>query len=137
MVADMVEKIFSADVDCLTEAWEFVSGMLEAADASVKALMQLEVAFEEMFVNIAHFSYGESEGDVKVSVDIRDRMAEITLTDSGIPFDPLARPDPDVTASAEERRIGGLGIYIVKKTMNEVRYEYKDSQNILKLCKEI
>lgn len=137
MVFDMIEKVFPADIDKLPEASEFVLGELEAADASMKAIMQVEVAFEEVFVNVAHYSYENGEGTVKVCVDITDGTAEITLIDSGMQFNPLDKPDPDITASADERDIGGLGIYMVKKTMDDVQYEYRDSQNVLKLFKKI
>ena len=66
-----------------------------------------------------------------------DRNAIITFFDRGVPFDPLAKPDPDITLTAEERDVGGLGIYMTKKTMDDMRYEYRDGQNILSLIKHI
>ena len=116
----------------------FVTGELEAYDCPMKTQMQIEVAVEELFVNIAHYAYTPETGDATIKVDISDsREAAITFIDSGTPYDPLAKPDPDVTLSAEERQIGGLGIYMVKKSMDDVRYEYKDGKNILTIVKKL
>ena len=105
----------------------------------MKALLQISVALEEVFVNVAHYAYGKETGDVVVSVDIRqpDEVAVIRITDSGIPFDPLAKEDPDITLSADKRNIGGLGIFMVKQSMDHVAYEYKDGQNIFTMEKSI
>lgn len=94
---------------------------------------------EEVYVNIAHYAYAPGTGEVTVRLAFAEapKKAVITFIDSGVPFDPLAKADPDVTLSAEERDIGGLGIYMTKKTMDEVHYEYKDGHNILTLTKEI
>ena len=116
----------------------FVTGELEAYDCPMKTQMQIEVAVEELFVNIAHYAYSPETGDATIQVDISDRReAAITFIDSGTPYDPLAKPDPDVTLSAEERQIGGLGIYMVKKSMDDVRYEYKEGKNILTIVKKL
>ena len=103
------------------------------------AINQIDLAVEEIFVNIAHYSGSE---DAEILCDFEyggdDRgVLEITFIDSGKPFDPLAKPDPDITLSAEERNIGGLGIFLTKKFMDSVEYEYKDGQNILTLRKRI
>jgi anti-sigma regulatory factor (Ser/Thr protein kinase) len=101
--------------------------------------MQILVAVEEIFVNIASYAYAPDQGNAIVRIEFSDEPVEVTITfmDNGIPFDPLQRRDPDVTLSAEERRIGGLGIFMTKKTMDSVDYEYKNGQNILRLKKSI
>ncbi len=121
----------------LAEVLAFVDGELEALDCPLKTQMKVDVAVEEIFVNIAHYAYGPGSGQATVRVETsrEPKAVTVTFTDSGVPYDPLARPDPDVTLSAEERQIGGLGIYMVKKTMDEMEYEYRDGQNVLRIKK--
>ena len=101
--------------------------------------MQIDIAIDELFGNIAHYAYNPDVGEAPVRVEvIEDPLAVvITFIDNGVPYDPLANADPDTTLSAEEREIGGLGIYMVKKSMDEITYEYKDGQNILTIKKKI
>ena len=138
-MSNVFELNTSAEVENLPEVLSFLEAHLEAADCSMKAQMQITVAAEEIFVNIASYAYAPGTGTATVRLEISGapKAAVITFLDSGTPFDPLAKEDPDVTLSAEERDIGGLGIYMTKKTMDEVRYEYKDGQNILTLIKTI
>ncbi len=105
----------------------------------MKTQMQISVAAEEIFVNIAHYAYAPGKGiaTVRLTISREPARATITFIDRGTPFDPLKKEDPDVTLSAEERAIGGLGIYMTKKTMDEVFYEYKDRQNRLTLVKNL
>ena len=135
------EQVFETDaeVDNLHEALEFVDSCLEQADCSPKAQSQIDVAIEEIFVNIASYAYGDESGKVtmKMKTGGDPKEAVITMIDSGIPYDPLAKEDPDVTLSAEERQIGGLGIFMTKQFMDELEYEYKDGQNVLTLKKNI
>ncbi len=99
--------------------------------------MIIEVSLEELFVNISHYAYPEGNGWAEVHVCVEDGVMELTLIDGGIPFDPLAKPDPDVTLLAEERQIGGLGIYMVKKKMDAMEYQRKDDKNILTIRKKL
>lgn len=127
-----------AVTDNLNVVQAFIDEKLEAADCPMKAQMQIAVAVEEIFVNIAHYAYNPDTGNAVVRVEVTDEPAVlITFVDHGVQYDPLAREDPDVTLSAEEREIGGLGIFITKKTMDDVSYEYKNGQNILKLKKNL
>ena len=103
----------------------------------MKTQTQINIAVEEIFVNIAHYAYENHNGQARITITRKGSDAEITFTDSGVPYDPLAKPDPDVTLSAEERQIGGLGIYIVKKSMDSVSYEHRDAKNILVISKKI
>ncbi|MBR4656212.1 MAG: SpoIIE family protein phosphatase [Oscillospiraceae bacterium] len=123
----------------LAEVLAFVDGELESLDCPMKTQMQVDVAVEEIFVNIAHYAYapGSGQATIRVETSLEPKAVTVTFTDKGIPYDPLSRPDPDVTLSAEERQIGGLGIYMVKKTMNEMEYEYRDGQNVLRMKKYI
>ena len=115
----------------------FIEEHLEAADCPPKALMQITVAAEEVFVNIAHYAYTPEIGKAVVRVEVSGDPVTVSLTfiDHGVPYDPMVREDPDVTLSAEERQVGGLGIFLVKNTMDDVNYEYRDGQNILTLKK--
>lgn len=131
------ELTLEATVENLPLVIGFVERQLEETDCPLKAQMQITVAAEEMYVNIARYAYAPGTGKATVRVEITDDPAAVSITfiDCGLPFDPLAKPDPDVTLPAEERGIGGLGIYMTKKTMDDVRYEYRDGQNILTLIK--
>ena len=121
----------------LTEVQDFIGEFLEDNGCSMKARMAVDVCVEEIFVNIAHYAYAPETGGAKVRVEVSGDppVAAITFIDRGKPFDPLAKEDPDVTLSAEERDIGGLGIYMTKKMMDDVSYEYKDGCNILMIKK--
>jgi anti-sigma regulatory factor (Ser/Thr protein kinase) len=105
----------------------------------MKIQMAICVAIEEVFVNIAHYAYGGGEGDMTLGIGFNAESREITfrMTDAGVPFDPLKKPDPDITLSAEERDIGGLGIFITKKTMDSLEYVYENGKNILTMVKKI
>ena len=124
-----------------TENLEIVNDFLaeKLIGCPMKLLMQTQLAVEEIFVNIAHYAYKDKTGEVNVlcELDKEKNLFTIIFEDTGIPFDPLKRDDPDVTATAEERNIGGLGIFLTKKLMDEVHYENKDGKNILTLIKKI
>ncbi|MGN1339502.1 MAG: ATP-binding protein [Oscillospiraceae bacterium] len=133
----MPERTFPAHDSALQDVLAFTEEQLEAAGCPMKKVMQITVAIEEMFVNIAHYAYPGGNGTVRYSIEHDDHCIIFRLADSGIPFDPLAKPDPDVTLSAEERKIGGLGIYMMKQTMDDVTYEYTNGENILTMKKII
>ncbi|MBQ5423413.1 MAG: ATP-binding protein [Clostridiales bacterium] len=125
-----------ADTAELDNVLSFADAILEELGCSVKAQMQIDIAIEEIFVNIAHYAYPEAEGEAVISVDSGEGPSvTITFEDEGIPYDPLKNEDPDITLSAEDRPIGGLGIFMVKKSMDEVSYEYKDGKNRLTIKK--
>ena len=118
---------------------EFVNAKLDEVECLPQTRMQIELAVEEIFVNIASYAYRPDEGPVTIQVTVEDAPIRVILTfiDKGKPFDPLAKKDADVTLPPEEREIGGLGIFLVKKTMDSVKYEYKDGQNILTVVKNV
>lgn len=126
-----------ADNDRLTEVIGFVDEYLEANGCSLKLQMQIDLCVEEIFVNIASYAYEGSEGYAEIELGIESGELTIVFTDSGVPYDPLKKPDPDTTLSADERDIGGLGIFLVKKTMDEVLYNYEDGKNVLTLKKKL
>ena len=135
----MKELTITATVENIEVVTDFVNEQLEALDCPMKAQMQIDIAIDELFGNIAHYAYNPEIGDATVRVEVVEEPLAVVLTfiDKGVPYDPLAKADPDTTLSAEEREIGGLGIFMVKKTMDEITYEYKDGQNILAIKKNL
>lgn len=135
----MTEITLEAAVTNIPAMIAFVDGELEKINCPMKAQMQIDIAVDEVFSNIAFYAYAPGTGDAKILFDY-DEAAEtvsIIFKDSGVPYNPLEKADPDVTLSAEERQIGGLGIFMVKNSMDEMLYEYRDGQNILTLRKRI
>ena len=135
----MTNKTFPAKTESLNDVLGFVEESLEVFECPMKTQMALSVAIEEVFVNVAHYAYPESEGDMTLHISFDEESRNITfrMTDKGVPFDPLKKPDPDITLSAEEREIGGLGIFIAKKTMDSLSYSYENGENILTMIKKI
>ncbi len=139
MLTDAFELEIEAAVENLPQVIEFVDRQLEKADCPMKTQMQIEVAVEEIFVNIASYAYAPDTGKAVVRMEFSDEPSAVTITfaDQGVPYDPLKNEDPDMTLSAEEREIGGLGIWMTKKAMDDMSYEYKNGENILKLRKNL
>lgn len=115
----------------------FVSLLLDMHGCSPKARTQLRMAVEELYVNVTLYAYPEGDGWAEIRGSVKDGLATFRLIDGGKPFDPLAKPDPDILLSGEERGIGGLGIYMVKTMVDEVEYEYRDGCNCLTLRKKL
>ena len=137
--AYMTNQTFPAKTEALPDILGFVEETLEGYGCPMKIQMAVCVAIEEVFVNVAHYAYGNGEGDMNLGIgfDEENRTITFRMTDKGVPFDPLQKPDPDITLSAEEREIGGLGIFIAKKTMDSLRYSYENGENILTMIKTI
>lgn len=135
----MKQLDIEARVENLDTVIAFVDEQIEALDCPPKIQMQIDVAVEEIFVNIANYAYNPEVGPATIRVEINKEKpaVEISFIDHGVKYDPLAKEDPDITLSAKERAIGGLGIFMVKKTMDDITYEYKDGQNILKIKKQM
>lgn len=128
-----------AKIENVDKVTEFVNEVLEEKECPLKVQMQLDVAIDEIFGNIAYYAYGKGSGNATIQIEMEDNPPKITLTfiDQGIPYNPLEIKDPDITLDIEDREIGGLGIFLVKKTMDELSYEYVDGQNILTMKKEL
>ena len=135
----MKNLIVEAKTDNLDEVTAFIDTELEEHDCSMKDQMRIDVAVEELFVNIAHYAYEPETGMAEIRIDFKNDPAAVVITfiDSGVPYDPLAKEDPDVSLSLEERKIGGLGIFMVKKSMDDMKYEYKDGKNVLTIVKNL
>ncbi|MBO4449484.1 MAG: ATP-binding protein [Clostridiales bacterium] len=137
--SSMKETTMDAKKSNLDNALAFIHEYLEEFGCLDKTLMQLDLAVEEIFVNIAQYSYGSKSGPVTIRISHSEDHSQVTITftDSGLPYDPLAREDPDVTLPVEERQIGGLGIFLIKKYMDDVRYRFADGKNNLTIVKNL
>ncbi len=135
----MVERTFPAALEYLEQVQDFIDEQLEQHDCPMKAKFQLDVAVEEIFVNIAHYAYHPEVGEATVRCCVGGSPLQVTIQflDRGKPFNPLAKEDADTTLSAEDRDIGGLGILMVKKSMDAVDYAYENGKNILTIKKNI
>ena len=135
----MKELTLAATVENIETVTNFVNEQLEALACPVKAQMQINIAIDELFGNIAQYAYKPDVGEVTVRVEVIDEPLSVVITfiDGGIPFDPLAAAEPDTALSAEARALGGLGIFMVRKTMDEVAYRYENGSNILSIRKKI
>ena len=145
-----------AVIDNLAEVLKTVDAQLDAEGCPLKIKLQIDIAVEELFVNIANYAYKPDTGDADILRETMDscpipedaqkdmsesekkgKWLRVTLSDSGTPFNPLSKEDPDVTLPAQERRIGGLGIFMVKKSMDYMYYEFKDDKNNISICKKL
>ena len=135
----MKELNIAATVENIEVVTDFVNEQLEALECPMKAQMQIDIAIDELFGNIAHYAYNPEVGSATVRVEVIDDPLSVVITfiDGGVPYDPLAADDPDTTLSAEDRAIGGLGIFMVKKSMDEITYRYENGSNILSIRKNL
>lgn len=137
----MKELTVDATIENVAAVTAFVDEQLEQLDCPMKTQIQVDIAIDELFGNIANYAYNLEIGVATVRIEVTEDPLAVVITfiDNGVPYDPLAKADPDVTLSAEKRQIGGLGIYIVKKSMDNISYEYKDKDgmNILTIRKNI
>lgn len=135
----MKELTIAATTENIGAVTAFVDEQLEALDCPMKAQMQIDIAIDELFGNIAHYAYHPEVGEATVRVEVVEEPLSVVITfiDGGVPYDPLTAADPDTTLSAEERSIGGLGIFMVKKSMDEIAYRYENGRNILSIRKNL
>jgi len=136
----MVEKEFIAKIDELPNVISFIEIELEKFEFSFKIISQFNLVVEELFVNVASYAYKDkNDGKCKISIEYNQEKQEVKLSmeDNGIKFNPLEKEEPDTTLSIEDRPIGGLGILLVKKNMDNIEYKYEDNKNILILSKNV
>ena len=135
----MKEMTLEATVGNIPIVTDFINTELEALECPMKAQIQIDIAVDELFGNIAQYAYDPLTGPATVRVEVDDDPMAVIITfiDHGKPYDPLAGKEPDITLNAEDREVGGLGVFLVKKTMDEITYEYKNGQNILKIRKNM
>lgn len=135
----MIEKTFDAVIESIDAVTEFINEQLETFDCPMKMQMKIDVAIDEIVSNIAFYAYDDFVGKVTLQIEKQEEPLAVVLTfiDHGKPYNPLDKQDPNVNLSVEEKPIGGLGIFMVKKLMDEVRYEYRDGQNVLTIKKNL
>jgi anti-sigma regulatory factor (Ser/Thr protein kinase) len=133
------EIMVDATVENMDKVVSFVEEQLDAIDCPMKAKTQINIAIDELFSNISFYAYNPEVGTATVRVDVENNPPAVVVTfiDQGKEYNPLEKDEPDITASAEDRPIGGLGVFMVKKMMDAIEYEYKNGQNILKIKKNI
>lgn len=134
----MAEITVTATLDNLNTVLAFVDKQLEQAGCPLKLMTQVDLAVEEIVVNIARYAYHPYVGEARVRCEAGGDPFQIIVgfADRGRPYNPLDRQDPDVTLDAQRRQIGGLGIFMAKKLMDDIQYEYRDGKNILTLRKK-
>lgn len=135
----MKELTVAATVENIETVTDFVNEELEALDCPMKTQMQIDIAIDELFSNIANYAYAPEVGEATVRVEPKDDALAVVVTfiDKGMPYNPLENEDPDTTLSIDKREVGGLGVYMVKKSMDDIKYEYKNGQNILSIVKRL
>lgn len=134
------EIVVDATLDNLAMVQTFIETELERVECSLKLLLQISLAVEEIYVNIVHYAYPEGavgSAVVTCAIDENEERIQICFTDSGVPYNPLMKEDVDITLTAQERQVGGLGIFMVKKSMDGLSYIYKDGKNILTIEKAL
>ena len=126
------------DIETIPQLNEFIDTVAEEIGLDMSLTMSLNLAIEEAVVNVMEYAYLEGEqGNVDIEVSADDRWLTFIISDNGIPFDPTTQKDADTTLSAEERHIGGLGIFLVRQLMDSINYQRKDGKNILTLSKKM
>ena len=133
----MEELTIEAKIENLTNVKKFITSALKEKDCSIKIIMQMELVVEEIFVNVANYAYSPKVGNVTLQRIFENTPPSIKITfiDGGVEFNPLEKDDPNINADIDERNIGGLGIFLIKKIVDEISYERKDGKNILKIKK--
>ncbi len=138
-MSDVIKELtVEAIMDNMDEVLGFVDGELESFNYPPRIQLPIDVAVEELYTNIASYSYIPETGPATVRVEVKEEPLTVIITfvDNGVPYDPLAKEDPDLDVEVEDRRVGGFGIFMVKNSMDSIRYEYKDGQNILTIEKK-
>jgi anti-sigma regulatory factor (Ser/Thr protein kinase) len=123
--------------DNLDRALDFVNVELEKMDCPSKTQMQIDLAIEEIFINIARYAYSPETGFATIRIKTSPNEIRLEFEDRGVPYNPLEKSDPDINTPAKDRPIGGLGVFLVKKIMDTVEYRYEGSSNLLNLKKTI
>ncbi|WP_278623639.1 ATP-binding protein [Parabacteroides gordonii] len=125
------------DPEQLALLYDFLEQQAGNCGFDAALLMQIKLAMDEAVTNVIQYAYPGSEGDIWIDMGCDNGQLKIVITDNGIQFNPLKKQEPDITLSLDERPIGGLGIFLVKQLMTDVRYDRSEGKNILTMTKEI
>jgi serine/threonine-protein kinase RsbW len=132
----MAKKVIPAKLENLEEAINFIKEGARSLGFDDRKISQIQLASEEVLVNIINYAYAGKDGNIEITYTPKNSKAlEIEIVDWGIPFNLLEQPSPDISAPIENRKIGGLGIYLVRNTMDEVNYKRYEDRNSLTLIK--
>ena len=134
---NLIQRKFKADTKEIPAIQQFAEIELEKYKCNTKIIYQINLVIEEVFVNIANYAYKDKEGYCTLSIEIENNKVILTFEDSGIPFNPLEKSDPDISLPAKKRAVGGLGIFLTKRIMDEVKYKYENNKNILRITKDL
>ena len=131
----MDKIVLESKMENIKKVIEFVNSKIEKCNFKEKEKLEINIAIDELFGNIVKYAYGEEVGIVEVQVKVKENPLEVEITfiDSGTKYNPLEREEPNIEANLNERKIGGLGIFIARKLMDEIKYEYKDGKNVLSI----
>ena len=132
----MKELKVTADDKNMDTINDFIHSVMPE-ECSPGIIYKIDLAVEEIFVNIAHYAYNVDDGKVEIESSFANNLLKVVFKDQGKKFNPLEKKDPDINLAAEDRKIGGLGIFLTKKFMDSVEYRYADNQNILTICRKI
>jgi serine/threonine-protein kinase RsbW len=135
----MHKLILTAKIENLNKVFDFLDAQLSSLAYNMKAKLQLELSIEEAYVNISKYAYKSDKGEVEILTTVDEDPLQITvqLVDSGIPYNPLKTEDPDLCTDTEEKELGGLGIFLIKKNVDNIKYKYHNGKNILTLQKKL
>lgn len=125
------------DPEQLALLYDFLEQQASNCGFDAALLMQIKLAMDEAVTNVIQYAYPGSEGDICIDMGCDNGQLKIVITDNGIQFNPLEKQEPDITLSLDERPIGGLGVFLVKQLMTDVRYDRSEGKNILTMTKEI
>lgn len=130
--------VVPADMEHLDDVMDTLHDIMAGGNVDENLQLRIDLAVEEMYTNIANYAYRGKVGEASINCALSDNPKEVIIefTDSGIPYNPLEKDDPDITLKAEDRQIGGLGIFLTKTIMDDVNYEYKDGKNVLTIKKK-
>ena len=134
---NLIQRKFKADTKEIPAIQQFAEIELEKYKCNTKIIYQINLVIEEVFVNIANYAYKDKEGYCTLSIEIENNKVILTFEDSGIPFNPLEKSDPDISLPAKKRAVGGLGIFLTKRIMDDVKYKYENNKNILRITKDL
>ncbi len=134
-----MEKTITVDAVCenLQIVQESLEPVLQDRPFSAGVRMDLEIAVEEIFLNVASYAYAPEKGQITIEAETDEKGIVITFIDSGAPFNPLETPEPDVNAPWQDRKIGGLGLFMTRKRMDSMEYERREDRNILRIRKSV
>lgn len=134
----MKKIVLNADISQLNNIFSVIDDILSGYEISPKSIMQLKLVIEEIFSNICNYAY-DDDGKVELNLDFKENILTFTISfiDEGKSFNPILNDNPDITLNSDDRNIGGLGIFIVKKNVDDINYEQVDGKNILTIKKRL